>query len=178
MARATSKKDLQDYGEKEFEKLLKLLDSLSVDDLNKEFSFDLEKEKGAHWALDKNVRDVLVHLHEWHKLLLDWVSSNLAGDSKQFLKEGYNWRTYGLMNQEFVDNNQTTTYEEALSNLKESHNQVMILIEDFSNENLFEKGVYSWTNASTLGSYFASASSSHYEWAIKKIRKFIKLNNI
>ena len=146
MARATSKKDLQDYGEKEFEKLLKLLDSLSVDDLNKEFSFDLEKEKGAHWDRDKNVRDVLVHLHEWHKLLLDWVSSNLAGDNKQFLKEGYNWRTYGLMNQEFVDNNQTTTYEEALSNLKESHNQVMILIEDFSNENLFEKGVYSWTN--------------------------------
>jgi hypothetical protein len=27
---------------------------------------------------------------------------------------------------------------------------------------------------STLGSYFVSATASHYEWAMKKIRKFKK----
>ena len=174
MARATSKKDLQEFGENEYNKLIELLVSLSDDEINTEFSFDLDKEKGDHWARDKNVRDVLVHLNEWHKLLLDWVNSNLSGEEKQFLKEGYNWRTYGGMNQEFVEKNQKLTYEEALSNLKESHQQVMTLASEFSNEELFQKEVYPWVGGSTLGSYFVSVSSSHYDWASKKIRKFKK----
>ena len=35
---------------------------------------------------------------------------------------------------------------------------------------LFSKGVYKWAGGSTLGSYFVSATSSHYAWAIKKLK--------
>ena len=27
-------------------------------------------KKEAHWSRDKNVRDVLIHLYEWHQLML------------------------------------------------------------------------------------------------------------
>ncbi len=30
--------------------------------------------------------------------------------------------------------------------------------------------VYKWTGGSTLGSYFVSAISSHYDWAMKKLK--------
>lgn len=78
------------------------------------------------------------------------------------------------MNLEFWEKHQTTSYETALELLIESHKQVMELANDFSNGELFSKGIFSWVGGSTLGSYFVSATSSHYNWAMKKIRKFKK----
>jgi len=174
MARPTSKNDLIKSSNEQYDKLISLLNSFSDEELNLPFSFDLDKEKGAHWKRDKNIHDVLIHLNEWHNLLLDWVISNQAGQEKQFLKEGYNWRTYGEMNEKFTKDNQNSSYEDALSKLVESHQKVMALLNNFSNEELFEKEAFSWVGGSTLGSYFVSTTSSHYEWASKKIRKFKK----
>ncbi len=46
----------------------------------------------------------------------------------------------------------------------------MKLAEEFSNEELFSKGVYQWVGGSTLGSYFVSTTASHYDWAVKKLK--------
>jgi len=64
-----------------------------------DFSKD-EKKKEAHWKRDKNLRDVLIHLYEWHQLILNWVYANQKGEEKPFLPEPYNWKTYGNMNVE------------------------------------------------------------------------------
>lgn len=71
MARPTIKEEIQQASEIEYQKLIKLLDSLSSAELNESFQFDLEKEKGAHWARDKNIHDVWIRLTQWHKLLLE-----------------------------------------------------------------------------------------------------------
>ena len=52
----------------------------------------------------------------------------------------------------------------------QSHEEMMKLAENFSNEELFSKGVYKWVGGSTLGSYFVSNTSSHYNWALKKLK--------
>ncbi|BDR52992.1 hypothetical protein KIM372_08990 [Bombiscardovia nodaiensis] len=175
MARPTSKNDLIKDSTDTYCKLMELLDSLSDEERIGNFAFALDKEKGAHWARDKNVKDVLIHLHEWHLLLLRWVEANLQGKQQNFLPEGYNWRNYGDMNVELRDKHQQTSYETALALLSKSHEQVVALAESFSNEELFSKGVFPWTGGSTLGSYFVSSTSSHYEWALKKIRKYKKM---
>ena len=172
--RPTTKHDLIQVGNDMYEKMIMLLDSIPKEELNRTFTFDTKNEKQAHWERDKNLRDVLIHLYEWHQLLLKWVRANQAGESKQFLKEGYNWKSYGEMNLEFWEKHQTTSYETALELLIESHKQVMELANDFSNGELFSKGIFSWVGGSTLGSYFVSDTSSHYNWAMKKIRKFKK----
>lgn len=174
MARPTTKTDLLQAGSEGYKKMSDLLDSLPTESLNATFTFDVEKEKQAHWKRDKNLRDVLIHLYEWHQLLLNWVKANQAGKAQQFLKEGYNWKNYGAMNIEFWEKHQTTSYEEARELLAESHQQVMELADTFTNEELFSKGVFPWVGGSPLGSYFVSATSSHYDWAAKKIRKFKK----
>ncbi|MBP1045976.1 ClbS/DfsB family four-helix bundle protein [Enterococcus sp. BWM-S5] len=175
MARPTTKEDLIETASTNYDKLIELLDSMTAEQLTGTFSFDLEKEKGEHWKRDRNIHDVLIHLYEWQQMLLDWVDSNLNGESRQFLKEGYNWRTYGAMNVEFVEKHKDSSYDEALSLLKESHVKVMKLAEQFSNDELFAKKVFPWVGSSALGSYFVSATTSHYEWALKKIRKYKKM---
>lgn len=174
MARPTTKTDLIAAGTSTFTSLMTVLDSLSHEQQTTLFTFDITKEKGEHWKRDRNIHDVLIHLYEWHQLMLDWVHSNLNGDYKQFLKEGYNWRTYGAMNVEFMEKHKDSTYEEALKMLKKSHSNIMELEKQFSNEQLFSKGVFPWVGGTTLGSQFVSVTSSHYDWATKKITKFKK----
>lgn len=174
MARPRNKQDLVIASEANYQKLVVLLETFSQEELAGEFNVEHLNKKEAHWKRDKNTRDVLIHLYEWQQLLLNWVTGNLAGDSVPFLKEGYNWRNYGDMNIRFWEEHQETTYEEALAKLKESHVQVMSLVQKFSNEELFSKGVFDWVGGSTLGSYFVSSASSHYEWALKKLKIYKK----
>lgn len=178
MARAKTKEELVVASNQNYEKLMKILLAIPEEEIEAELVFDLEKEKGAHWVRDKNVRDILIHLYEWHCLLLEWVASNQAGMVRDFLLEGYNWRTYGQMNQMFWEKHQATTFEEAFRLFETSHTEVMALLKGFSDEELFTKNVFSWVGGSTLGSYFVSATASHYDWALKKIRKHQKISKI
>lgn len=170
MTRPTTKAELLDAAEARFDGLTGVIDSLAPAERKAAFIFEIEGRKGAHWARDKNVRDVLIHLHEWHDLLLRWVEANLAGEDRTFLPEPYTWRNYGRMNMELWRRHQGTSLTEAEALLRESHERVMTLIRRFSDDELFVKGRFPWTGTPTLGSYCVSASSSHYDWAAKKLR--------
>lgn len=178
MARPKTKNELLEAAELNYDKLLKLIDSMTDIELNTEFDFSADtKKKEAHWGRDKNVRDILIHLHEWHNLMLEWVANNKAGVRKPFLMEGYNWKTYGDMNIVFWKRNQTVSLDMALEQFKESHRKIMDMIQTMSNDELFQKNVYDWVGGSTIGSYFVSVTSSHYDWAMKKIKAHRKMIN-
>lgn len=170
MGRPTTKTDLLTAATTNYEKLIELISNLTEKELSTPFDFSNEKKKEAHWKRDKSLRDIFIHLYEWHQLLLNWVSSNLNGEAAALLPQPYNWRTYGKMNEEFWKKHQNTALEEAKQMLEKSHKEVMALTETFTNEQLFSKGVYSWTNGNALGSYFVSNTSSHYDWAVKKLK--------
>ena len=175
MARPTTKSDLIELADVQFTQLWTFIHAMSDAQQTATFQFDsatLGKE--AHWMRDQNVRDVLIHLYEWHQLLLNWVHANQNGTAQPFLPPPYNWKTYGQMNVDFFDKHQNTPYDTSKQLLFESHGNVMRLIDAFSNDELFAKKQFTWTGSTTLGSYCASATSSHYVWAMKKLKKHIK----
>ena len=165
MARPTTKEQLKQTGEENFNKLFSLINSMTKEEQEKTFSFE---------DRDKNIKDVLVHLYEWHQLLLSWVHSNQSGTKTNFLPEPYNWKTYPHMNISFWEKHQKTSLEEAVAIFKKSHSDVLALIDTFSNEELFTSKYFTWTGTTNLGSYCISSTSSHYDWAIKKIKKHKK----
>lgn len=130
----------------------------------------------AHWQRDRNLRDVLVHLTAWHGLLLDWVAANEGGGAVQgglptpFLPAPYTWRDYAGMNVGFRDAHSDQTLARAESALDASHAAVVELIEGYTDEQLFTKKYFPWTGTTSLGAYCVSATSSHYDWALKKLR--------
>ena len=165
MPRPTTKADLIQAANEQFAKLWTLIGEMS----DEEKSADIVPNE-RH----KNVRDVLVHLYEWHCLLLNWIQTNTNGKPAPFLPAPYNWKTYPQMNVAFWEKHQNTSYTDAEAMLKKTHKEVMAIIETFSNEDLFSKGAFDWTGTTTLGSYCVSATSSHYDWAIKDIKKALK----
>ena len=182
MARPQSRDELLAASEATFTKLSALISSLSPERLEAEFAFE---------DRDRNVRDVVVHVHEWHLLLIDWVEANLAGTAlegsaleggalegtalegtaRPFLPHGYTWTTYAPMNAAFRDAHQGTTLPEALALVGASRARVRALIEGRTDEELFTKKYFSWTGTTSLGAYCVSVTSSHDEWAMKKIRR-------
>jgi len=171
MARPTTKVDLMEAANSGYEELKSFIVSMTEQELSTPFDFSKdEKKKEAHWQRDKNLRDILIHLMEWHNLTLNWVASNQKGEAKPLLPKPYTWRTYGQMNVFFWKKHQNTSLDEAKELLEQSHREIMQLAEHFSNEELFSKGVFDWVGNSPLGSYFVSNTSSHYAWALKKLK--------
>jgi len=165
MARPTSKIELIELSNKKFDDLFVLIHSISEKDQIQTFSFE---------DRDRNIRDVLVHLYEWHCLLLNWIIANTANRIVSFLPEPYNWRSYSEMNLKFKEKHKNTSLSKAKDLLKESHSEVMSLITNFSDDELFIKKYLGWTGSTHLASYCISSTSSHYDWAIKKIKRHKK----
>ena len=91
MPRPKTKEDLMVTAKENYEKLNILISNMSDEELNTSFDFSKdEKKKEAHWKRDKNLRDILIHLYEWHQLLLNWINSNQNGEEKPFIPKPYN----------------------------------------------------------------------------------------
>ena len=179
MPRPKSKEDLLIAAKENYVKLIKMIDDMTEKQLNTPFDFsDQPNKKEAHWSRDKNVRDVLIHLYEWHQLMLKFPKNNkdtmTAKSAIAFLPSEYSWKTYGAMNVMFWNKHQTTSFDDALKMFKKSHAEVMKLIEQYSNEELFMPKHFTWTGNAALGEYFVSTTSSHYDWAMKKIKAHCK----
>lgn len=140
MSRPATKADLILAANSNYEKLMEMIHSMTDKELLKPFNFENDtKKKEAHWKRDKNLRDVLAHLYEWHQLILNWVNTNMNGGNAPFLPEPYNWKTYGDMNVMFWDRHQDTDLQLIEQNFSNSHNEVMELLERFSNEDCFQR---------------------------------------
>ena len=176
MPRARNKEDLLKFAAENYAKLMELISNMTENQMNTPFDFSGDaSKKEAHWGRDKNVRDVLIHLYEWHQLMIQFVQNNTNSKIiRPFLPAEYSWKTYGAMNVMFWNRHQNTSLDDAKKMLAESHKKVLALAEKYSNEELFTKKHFSWTGTSDLGSYFVSTTASHYDWAIKKIKLHCK----
>ncbi|MEK3981431.1 ClbS/DfsB family four-helix bundle protein [Psychrobacillus sp. FSL K6-2836] len=123
---------------------------------------------------DKNFRDVLMHLYEWHGMLERWYREGMDGDIPFMPAPGYKWSTIQLLNIRIWENYQDVPLTHAIKKLKLSHGRVMSLIKSHTNEEIMTKKYYKWTKTSNLYSYFAANTSNHYIWAIKRCEVIAK----
>jgi hypothetical protein len=176
ISRPTTKADLIEAANDQFGKLWKLIDSMTEELQNTEFTFDnINNKKEPHWERDKNLRDVLIHLYEWHQMVKRWHDEGtVKGGMPQVPGEGHTWLTLPDLNMGIWKRYQNVPLSSAEDMLRKSHNEVLAIIQSHTNDELFSKDVYKWTKTTTLGAYFVSCTSSHYDWAMKKIKLHAK----
>ncbi len=162
MPRPQDKQTLLALGQANFDKLMTLVQEFTDEELHAEFQFETR---------DRNVRDTLVHLHEWHLMMMEWYRVGMGGAKPEMPAPGYTWKTLPDLNLEIWKKYQQTSLNEGMALLKQSFQQIRKLIEKQNDPELFEKKRYPWTGTTSLGSYFVSATSSHYDWALKQLKK-------
>ena len=168
MARPTTKQDLEFLAKENYQKLLSLIETLH--ERQREETF-------PEGTMNRNIRDVIGHLYHWHLLFLSWYEVGMRGEKPKIPKEGYTFADTPKLNQEIWAECQKISLAEVFSKFEVTHNKVFQIIEKHTDEELFTKKKYHWTGSTSLGSYLVSATSSHYDWALKLIRKSIKRNN-
>ena len=162
MPRPKTKDELLELSQKNFAKLNELVDSYSSEEQVAEF---------PEGTMNRNIRDVLAHLHHWHLMMLEWYEIGMKGDKPDMPAKGYTWKTVPELNREIQEKYRTVELEKVRKDLNHSYEQLQKIIERHTNEELFEKKRYKWTGTTSLGSYLISATSSHYDWAYKLIKQ-------
>ncbi|PTB96912.1 hypothetical protein C9994_05150 [Marivirga lumbricoides] len=162
MPRPKTKDDLLELSRKNFSKLNELVDSYSSEEQNAEFSGE---------TMNRNIRDVLAHLHHWHLMELKWYEIGMKGEKPEMPAKGYTWKTVPELNRNIWKKYRNVELKRVREDLNQSYQQLQKIVEQHSDEELFEKKRYKWTGTTSLGSYLISATSSHYDWAIKLIKK-------
>ena len=162
MARPTNKTTLLQLSKENFDKLIQFIDAMPLAEQNKDF---------PRGTMNRNIRDVLAHLHHWHLMLLGWYTVGMSGEKPDMPATGYTWKMTPQLNQWILEQYQQTDLMQAKKLLQQSFEDVRDIIRQHSNEELFEKKRYKWTGTTSLGAYLVSATSSHYDWALKLIKK-------
>ncbi|RDY61709.1 ClbS/DfsB family four-helix bundle protein [Flagellimonas nanhaiensis] len=162
MPRPKTKDELLTLGQKNYKKLNDFVDQYPLEEQLAEFSSN---------TMNRNIRDVLAHLHHWHLMVLDWCAVGMSGGKPDIPAKGYTWKTTPELNRLIWEKYNQADLQEVRKLLQESHEKVRAFIEKHSNDELFEKKRYKWTGTTSLGAYLISATSSHYDWALKIIKK-------
>ena len=162
MPRPKSKQELEELSNENFSRLLGYISTLSEEERNQEF---------PPGTLNRNIRDILAHLHEWHLMILNWYEIGMSGKKPEMPAKGYTWKMTSELNHEIQKKFSSTPLTEVESLLRTSFSNLQSIINKHTNEELFDKERYSWTGSTSLGAYLISSTSSHYDWALKLIKK-------
>jgi hypothetical protein len=167
MSRVTSKKELLNTAARQWDYLWRLINALPEDFQKAPFKFE---------DRDRNLRDILCHLHEWHNMMKVWHRTGcMEGGIPHVPAPGHSWRTINTLNLEIWQSYQSTSLYNAKELLKASHKTMMWLIDSHTDRELTQPGAYKWTGDKwSLGDFFKSNTAQHYEWAMRKIRKAMK----
>ncbi len=167
MPRPTSKAQLLEYSAANYEKLQAEIAGLTPEEI-------VEPGTVGEWS----VKDVLAHLYEWQRMMRSWYAIGKRGENPTTPSEKYTWKEIPALNQEIYETYRDIELEDIIAKLAASHEEILREIDSMTDDELFTPKVYQWTKSTTLGSYLTSATSSHYDWARKEIRKGIKAKKV
>ena len=162
MGRPKNKSELIDLSNKNYKKLIDSIELLSDKEQINNFP------KGT---MNRNIRDVLTHLHDWHLMFFEWYKVGMSGGKPDMPLKGYSWKTTPELNKWIWEKCQDISLKDAKLSLNTSFQEIQKIIQGHTNEELFVKKRYKWTGSTSLGAYLISSTSSHYDWAYKLIKK-------
>lgn len=166
MPRPKNKTELLDQSHSSYRQLVSLIDNYSKEEQQLAFLGN---------SLNRNIRDVLAHLDHWHRMLLEWYKVGMGGEKPEMPAPGHSWKTVPQLNVEINEKYKDVDIETVRASFFESYQMVHECIVSHTDDELFTKKKYKWTGSTSMGSYFISATYSHYQWAIKFVRKNMKL---
>lgn len=161
MSRPSSRKQLLERMETDFQKLLSEVERVQPAER-------LEPGACEGWS----VKDILAHLDAWHRMFLEWERVGSSGQMPDLPAAGYSWKETPALNEAIWQRTRADAYGAVLLRFHESHARVQAVIESYDEDGLFEKKRSAWTGSTSVGSYAVSATTSHYDWATKLVRRF------
>ncbi|MGR5094249.1 ClbS/DfsB family four-helix bundle protein [Vibrio maritimus] len=116
-----------------------------------------------------SVSDTVAYLIGWGQLVLKWHRLKSKGQHVDFPETGYKWNELGLLADSFHRKYRDWEYENLLTELESTTNQVLTLVSSLENRDLYE---VEWYEQWTLGRMIQFNTSSPMKNMRTKVRRF------
>ncbi len=129
---------------------------------------------GDGWTLS----DLVAHLAEWQEMFLVWYEDGLRGATPSLPAPGYRWSETPKLNQTIWAKHRSRPHAAILAEFDSGYSRILKVVDALSSQQLLESGHYGWTGKHSLTTYLGPNTASHYRFAIKAIRRWLKHKGI
>lgn len=169
MAVPTNKEELQIAIKTNYNKLKKELSGIPVE------LATITNLEGHAKDTVMSINNLISYLTGWGKLVLKWNTKKDNQEIVDFPETGYKWNELGKLAQKFYNDYEKDDFNTLCTELDEITGRILFLIEQKTNTELYETA---WYEKWTLGRMIQFNTSSPYNNARARIRKWKKENNI
>lgn len=127
--------------------------------------------KGTHMS----VTDLVAYLLGWNELVLKWLGRHEAGHPVDFPETGFKWNELGKLAQKFYADYQGIPYAELVTRLERAKAAIVAYVQSQSDQQLFGEP---WYQRWTMGRMIQLNTSSPYDNALRRLRRWRKLNGL
>jgi hypothetical protein len=141
-----------------------LLDRISVD----------HRSDPGVWGDGWTVKDLVAHLAEWHALFLGWYREGLQGRKPEMPAPGFKWNQTPALNRAIQEKHRDRPYQEVWADFSNTHAEVLEIAVGLSERDLLDPGRFPWTGRNALVTYLGANTSSHYRFASKVLKRWLR----
>lgn len=126
------------------------------------------------WGEGWTIHDLVAHLAEWHCLFLGWYNDGLRGLIPEMPAAGFRWSETPKLNRHIWLKHRDRSTDAVWKELETSHARILELVRELSQEELLGRGHFPWTRSNGLVTYLGANTASHYRFAMKVLRRWLK----
>jgi hypothetical protein len=126
------------------------------------------------WGDDWTINDLIAHLTAWHGLFLGWYHAGIRGDDPELPAPGYRWNETPKLNRAIWVEHRGRATDDLWKALDGSHREVLDLARELSPEDLLDPGRFAWTRTNALVTYLGANTASHYRFAQKVLKRWVR----
>ena len=125
-----------------------------------------------------SVKDTLAHILGWQDRLLGWHAAELRGETPAVPAPGLTWRDLKRFNEMLYQQYRSRSLASILRDYETFHGKMLKLIHDTPDRDFLTVKRFGWMGPTwTLSDYCRAETASHYRWARKWIRPWLKRMN-
>lgn len=122
-----------------------------------------------------SVHDLLAYLVGWCELVLKWHAGKSTGEPVDFPESGYKWNELGRLAQKFYADYADLSFAALCERFTMAKDRILAIIDQTGDDDLYGRP---WYEAYTLGRMIQFNTSSPFENARKRLRRWKKENGL
>lgn len=131
------------------------------------------RERGV-WGDGWTVCDLVAHLAEWQRMFLAWHEAGLRGTPSPMPAAGYKWGETPRLNRAIWRKHRSRSAAAVRADFDSGYSRILGVVEGLSPAQLLVPGHFEWTGRHGLVTYLGPNTASHYRFAIKALKRWLK----
>lgn len=131
------------------------------------------KEPGV-WGSGWSIHDLLAHLTAWEQMFFRWYNDGLQGKRPVIPAPGYKYHQIPLLNRDIQKRNRHRSTRSVWEDFDTSYSSIRTLAEQLTEPQLLRPGSFAWTGKYPLTTYLGPNTCSHYRFAIKVLKRWLR----